>query len=131
MRVLVTASRDWSDELIIHSALGSAYKEWMLHHLDDPEFVVVQGGARGGDTIADQWAQEKGRIDPRIRSEIHRADWDRYGRSAGHKRNQEMIDTGIDLVLAFPLGRSPGTRGCMRIAKKAGIPVKQFQPKLW
>jgi hypothetical protein len=131
VRILVTASRDWSDILTIHAALGHEYAEWVLHRPQDIEFVVVQGGARGGDTIADQWAQEKSQIDPRIRSETHLADWDRYGNAAGHVRNQEMVDTGIDKALAFPLDKSPGTRGCMRIAKRAGVPVKQFQPKLW
>lgn len=51
------------------------------------------------------------------------ADWDRYGRSAGHRRNAQMVADGADLCLAFPLGESRGTRGCMRLASQAGIRV--------
>lgn len=131
MRVLITGSRDWTDIGTLHAALNNTYGTWKENSSDDPEFVVVHGAARGADTMADEWAHNLGCVESRVTREPYPADWERYGRAAGHKRNQEMLDTSIDLVLAFPLGRSPGTRGCVRLAKKAGIPVKQFQPKLW
>lgn len=135
MRVLVTGSREWNDDQTLYDALNQTYQAWLQSPVRDSEFVVVHGGARGADALADQWTKDCalvsfGGCGP-ILCESHPADWDRYGRAAGHRRNQEMIDTKIDLVLAFPLGRSPGTRGCMKMAKKAGIPVRQFQPKLW
>jgi hypothetical protein len=34
-----------------------------------------------------------------------------------------MVSLGADVCLAFPLGASPGTRGCMNIAERAGIHV--------
>jgi hypothetical protein len=34
-----------------------------------------------------------------------------------------MVAAGADLCLAFPIGASPGTRSCMRLAAAAGIPV--------
>jgi hypothetical protein len=131
VRVLVTASRDWADKDTLVSALSAVYLEWKKTAGQDTEFVVVQGGARGGDAMAEGWATAMATLDSRVRSETHPADWARYGRAAGHIRNQEMIDTGIDRTLAFPLGRSPGTRGCMRLAKKAGVPVKQYAPRPW
>ena len=42
----------------------------------------------------------------------------------GHVRNHHMVSLGADLCLAFPLGESRGTRGCMAAAHKAGIPVR-------
>jgi hypothetical protein len=36
-----------------------------------------------------------------------------------------MVDLGADLVLAFPLGKSEGTRDCIRRATAAGIHVRE------
>lgn len=50
------------------------------------------------------------------------ADWDKYGKSAGYIRNQQMLDEGCpDYVVAFPGGA--GTNMMKRIASKAGVPV--------
>lgn len=131
MRILVTASREWTDVVTLHTALNEVYASWRRSCPQDKEFVVVHGKARGGDMMAHRWAQTAFWWDPRIHPEDHPADWERYGKAAGHIRNQEMVDTGVDRCLGFPLGRSPGTRGCMKIAKKAGVPVKRFSPQLW
>ncbi|BBX09437.1 hypothetical protein MAIC_42400 [Mycolicibacterium aichiense] len=63
-------------------------------------------------------------VDPDVTEEWHPADWDQYGKAAGHIRNNHMVSLGADLCLPFPLGESRGTRGCMLAAQKAGIPMK-------
>lgn len=133
MRVLVTASRDWSDERSINLALTQEYVNWKEDTPDDTEFVVVHGKCRGGDILADRWAKKMHQTDPRVRPEEHPADWERYGTAAGHIRNQEMLDTTIDRVLGFRWSeKSPGTKGCVKMAKRMGIVVKEFHPpKLW
>lgn len=132
MRVLVTGSRDWGDEQTVYEALNQTYIAWIQSPSRDKEFVVVHGGARGADTIADQWTRDVVLVEGPILCEQHFADWARCGNVAGHKRNQEMLDTGIDLVLAFQVGKSPGTKGCVKMAKRMDIPVKEFSPpKLW
>lgn len=115
MRVLVTGSRDWTDEDTIGWALDFAHKD--AGHPED--FTVVHGDARGADSIAHRWAVRSG-----FNVEPHPANWDKFGRRAGHVRNYEMVKAGADLCLAFPLGDSPGTRGCIKAAVRAGIPVK-------
>lgn len=51
-------------------------------------------------------------------------EWQRYGRSAGHRRNARMIHRrGYVGCVAFPVGLSAGTRGCMVAAADAGIRV--------
>lgn len=60
-----------------------------------------------------------------VTQEQHSADWDK-GRTAGFLRNQEMVDAGAYVCLAFVIAgksKSKGTRDCIRRAKKAGIPV--------
>jgi hypothetical protein len=112
-RILVTGSRDWTDE----DAISRAVIGWLTEH-GWPFPVIVHGGARGADTLAHRFAARWGFV-----SERHPAGWEQYGRSAGHRRNAEMVALGADVCLAFPLGVSPGTRGCMRLAEAAGIQV--------
>jgi hypothetical protein len=53
------------------------------------------------------------------------ADWRRDGSSAGHIRNQQMLDSEpIDLVVAFPGGS--GTADMVRRARAADIPVMEI-----
>lgn len=118
MRILVTGSREWADATAIRSALAEAGRAAGVHPRD---VVVVHGAARGADSLADRVARDLG-----CRVEAHRvddADWRRYGRSAGHRRNADMVRLGADLCLAFPIGESKGTRGCIAMAQAAGIPV--------
>jgi len=127
--VLITGSRDWTDAATIQTALSAIYTTWRPHRTEFEQFIVVHGDARGADNIARQWALNTHQNDPWVTHEPHPAQWEDIGRSAGHRRNEEMVNLGADLCLAFPLGRSPGTRGCMKLARKAGISMRQFPPK--
>lgn len=123
IRILVTGSRNWSDADAIRDELAN----WLHFRFGEdppPPVTLVHGGARGADRLAGQIAREYGWT-----VEVHPADWERYGRSAGHRRNAEMVAAGADVVLAFPLGASRGTRGCVAAAAKAGIPVLVCEPK--
>ena len=119
-RVLVTGSREWADHDSVTWALDA---ELRMHGA----MTVVHGDCpTGADAIAAAWAREAGSRGSRVTAEPHPADWGRHGKAAGPIRNQQMVDLGADVCLAFPLGRSPGTRHCMRAAKKAGIPVIDY-----
>lgn len=115
-RILVTGSRDLADTALVMAALKSAAAEF------GPDVVVVHGAARGADTLADRAAQTLG-----LKVEPHPADWAGLGRKAGIVRNAEMVREGADVMLAFPLGESRGTRDAMRRAEAAGIPVRVFE----
>ena len=133
MRILVTGSREFTSWAAVRIALTETAGL-------DPDVTVVHGGARGADTIASEIAGGLG-----WRTEPHRADWTapcrdtcgkrdhrRPGRggvlycpAAGDYRNQEMVDAGADVCLAFYLPGLPckGTSDCDRRAVAAGIPV--------
>ena len=116
--MLVTGSRDWRDVEAIRSALVAVWRKWGCR---PDQIVVVQGKARGADRIARAVAIELG-----MRFEDHpvtSADWERYGLSAGHRRNAVMVAAGARGCIAFPLGESRGTRGCMELCRAAGIKV--------
>lgn len=76
---------------------------------------VVHGCAQGADRCAREWAGER-----QIPRTMFRADWNRYGRSAGPIRNKAMAEYGHALV-AFPGGR--GTADMVRRAGEQGLRV--------
>lgn len=119
-RILVTGSRNWpdSDDQIISAAILLWLDEQGWEVDIDPNPVVVHGGYWGVDKIVDRIVKSWGWI-----PECHLADWSRWGRSAGPRRNAEMVALSADVCLAFPLGTCPGTYGCIRLAEAAGIPV--------
>lgn len=122
-RVIVCGSRAWTDEAAVRTALTRAWRE------AGQPLVVVHGACpTGADRIASEWAREHQHAG--IVEERHPADWKGLGRMAGPLRNRAMCAAGADLALAFPLGHSAGTRGCMRLAAQHGIPVHDFDPAL-
>lgn len=82
---------------------------------------IIHGNAAGADMLGRTVAQKLG-----IPEQGFDAHWDIHGRSAGFIRNQEMINTKPDQVLAFQpkSGITRGTLDTVRRAIKAGIPVK-------
>lgn len=118
-RVIVCGSREWTDEATVRTALTRAWRD------AGQPLVVVHGACpTGADRIASEWAQEHEAAG--IVEERHPADWRDLGRAAGPTRNAAMVRAGAGLCLSFPIGLSPGTRGCTRLARAAGIPVHDF-----
>ena len=110
MRVIVCGSRTWDDADVIRERLDRL----------PADVTIVQGGARGADRIAWMWAGEAG-----VAFETYPADWDGDGRAAGPIRNQKMLDSGADLVIAFRSeGESRGTDHMCSIAARRGVPVE-------
>ena len=86
------------------------------------DVVIVSGGAKGADTLAKKYAQEKGYFYKEFP-----ANWDKYGKRAGYLRNREMheyLSKGhYRGVVAFWDGKSKGTENMIKISKKSGIVV--------
>jgi hypothetical protein len=83
---------------------------------------VVSGGAKGVDTWAVELAKERG-----LPWTIHKADWDRHGRSAGFKRNLVLL-SDVDAVAVFWNKQSKGTQHTIKNAVKQRIPTVVFGP---
>lgn len=83
---------------------------------------VVCGGARGADTIGENWARENG-----IPISYFLPDWKRYGNAAGHMRNHDMVNYA-DIIIAMWDGQSHGTKGtidyAMKVKKKPVIVIR-------
>src|SRR5262245_24371218 len=99
MKVLVCGDRNWTDREAVFARLDG------LNRIHDVE-LVIEGDATGADRMAGEWAVER-----EVPLSVWPAQWNRYGRGAGPRRNQQMLDQHPDAVLAFhhDLGESRGT----------------------
>ena len=131
MRVLVTGARDWTDYDKIVFGLSVAIEDLTNANPADKNIVIIHGGARGADSMAENYVKQTRDYFAghgfTIRSEVYKADWNKYGKGAGPIRNQQMVDTGADVCVAFRFEESRGTADCIRRAKAAGIPVTEYR----
>jgi hypothetical protein len=82
------------------------------------EITIISGAARGADTLGERWAAE------RKHTVIRKpADWDRFGKSAGYRRNEEMAAIA-DALVAFWDGKSPGTKHMIDLMTSTKKPVR-------
>lgn len=123
MRILITGSRGWANDLAIQSRLYRVLRTCGVTRPDQPSSLVIVHGdcPTGADAIARAWAESTAEVWPGVSHEPHPADWRQFGRGAGPRRNQEMVQAGAELCLAFIRDRSPGATGCARLALDAGI----------
>lgn len=82
--------------------------------------IIISGGARGADSLAEEYAKQK-----EFTVVVYKAMWDLYGKSAGYKRNMQIIDDS-DEVIAFWDGVSKGTKHSINLAKVAKKPVHVY-----
>lgn len=113
--VLVCGSRDYSNRVEIAGAMQEVFNRF-------GGFVqVVHGDCSGADAIAANEAKAMGfRVVPVP------AQWSKYGRAAGPKRNEMMLrQFGPELVLAFSSKPylTRGTADMVRRARAAGVEV--------
>ena len=80
------------------------------------DMVLVHGGGPGVEKIAARWAERNG-----IDQVVCKPDWDRHGRAAPFRRNDELLNLLPKGVIAFP--GSGITDNLVDKARSLGIPV--------
>lgn len=128
-RVLVTGSRTWLGWDTIRNALSGIAGQ----HKEGTVTLVV-GDARGADFMAKYIVNNDGNpemgIDSRYLNwniEQHNAEWDIFGKRAGYLRNQAMVDSGIDVALAFIRNDSRGATMCAKLAQEREVKTIIFR----
>lgn len=109
MVIGIVGGRDFDD----YSLLTTTMNEYV-----DKVHLIVSGGAKGADSLGERWAKENNK-----KTLIFKPEWDKYGKSAGFIRNQEIVKNS-DFVLAFWDGKSKGTKSSIDLCKKNEIPYK-------
>jgi hypothetical protein len=108
MRTIIAGSRKCPHYHLICQAVEEA--GWEIT-------TVISGCARGADAFGEQYALEHG-----IPVERHPADWARFGRSAGPRRNHEMAQCAEALIAVLCPG-SRGTENMIHEAQAAGLKI--------
>ena len=80
------------------------------------DMILVHGGGAGVEKIAAQWADRNG-----VHQIVCKPDWNRHGRAAPFRRNEELLNLLPKGVIAFP--GSGITENLVDRARQLGIPV--------
>lgn len=112
MKVAIVGSRNFSDYAFLEKSVNEIMKR-----IGQTITLVVSGGARGADFLAERYAD-----DNQIEKKIIEADWTKYGKKAGILRNTTIIDNS-DIVIAFWDYESHGTKDAVDKAKRKGKEV--------
>ena len=124
--LLVAGSREYNNYTEMCKVLDYLLKNQVTAH---NHIVIVSGGARGADELAEKYADERG-----YEKHIMKAEWDKYGRSAGYRRNEQMhlfISAPSDkkrgcVCFWSTIEQSKGTKHNFKLAKKYENPIRVF-----
>ena len=111
-RIIISGSRNFNDYELLKSTMNH-----LLSKIEE-QIVVISGRCRGTDTLGERYAQEKG-----YQIDYFPAEWSKFGRSAGPRRNEQMARNANALV-AFWDGVSPGTKNMIALAKRYGLKIR-------
>ena len=122
--LLVAGSRGFNNYPMLKEKL-----DYLLQNQSGKEIHIVSGGAKGADTLAEWYAKERG-----YQMHVFPADWNRFGKSAGYRRNEQMHQ----FISQFPKrgcvcfwdGESKGTQHNFELCKTYDTPLRKimFQP---
>ena len=110
-KVIIAGTRTFNNYDLLCS-----YADYMLSQVKEP-IEIVSGHAQGADALGERYAQERG-----YKLTIFAADWAKYGRAAGPKRNLQMAEYA-NALLAYWDGKCRGTKNIIELVKEKGLKV--------
>lgn len=113
IKIVVAGSRDFNDVELMRSELNQFVRD-----LETKSIEVVSGGARGADTLGEQYAKYYNQS-----CTVFPADWKKYGKRAGYIRNADMAKYA-DACIVFWDGKSRGTANMIEIAKRYKLTLR-------
>lgn len=114
MKVIIAGGRDFKDFSLLKAKFLELIK---TKDKEDKDITIISGTARGADKLGILLS-----IMLYINLEKYPANWSKYGKSAGYRRNHEMANNATHL-LAFWDGKSKGTKHMIDIATQKGLQV--------
>jgi hypothetical protein len=128
---LITGSRDWPNDPVSVKIITDKLDSHLRWH---PDTVMINGRCPTGvDQICYEWA-----ILNKVELLTYPAEWEKYGKAAGPKRNMEMLQMLMSkkssIVYAFFYGdpaTSRGTANMVRACRMQGIePTEKVLPRV-
>lgn len=89
---------------------------------DSQKIIIISGHARGADCLGKRYAADHG-----LQTVLFPAEWDKWGKSAGHIRNAEMAKYASKsggMLIAFWDGQSRGTTNMIETTERYDLDVK-------
>ena len=117
MNIAIVGSRSFYN---IEKAMAKVFDKYIGE--DD---LVITGGAIGADTCAENEAKKRG-----IKVLIIPANWKKYGKSAGYKRNILIVKKANLVIACWNNQHSKGTEHSIKLAKELGIKTIIIKEKI-
>jgi hypothetical protein len=112
LKTIIAGSRNITDYSVLETAIAAS--SFTITE-------VISGGARGVDSLG-EWFANKNNLPLTIMN----AEWGKYGKSAGIRRNEEMAEVGEALIALWD-GESRGTAHMINCARRKGLEVFVWQ----
>ena len=113
-KVIIAGSRGFSN----YKLLKEKCNEYLREKKKEYNIIIISGGARGADTLGEKYAQDEG-----FSLEVFPANWNKFGKSAGFIRNEQMAEIA-DALIAFWDGKSHGTKHMIEIMENKKLLVR-------
>ncbi len=113
-KVIIAGSRGFSN----YKLLREKCNEYLREKREKYNIIIVSGHARGADFYGEKYAQDEG-----FDLEIYPAQWDKFGKRAGYRRNEQMAEVA-DALIAFWDGSSRGTKHMIDIMNEKNLLVR-------
>lgn len=111
MNIIIAGGRDFNNYPLLKKKMDEILK-------DISNVNIVSGMAKGADTLGINYAKEKN-----LKVIEMPADWDKFGKSAGYRRNEDMARIS-DACVCFWDGKSRGTKHMIDLAKKYELQLR-------
>lgn len=118
-KVIIAGGRDFNDyKLLDDKCLKILSKKLKTHKVE-----IVSGHAKGADELGERFA-----VNHNLQLYCYPADWNKYGKSAGYRRNVVMSENA-DSLIAFWNGESKGTKHMIDIMQRQNKPYRIIKYK--
>ena len=112
--VLIAGCRSFEDYSVAKKYIDMCLKNIRKEY----KIIIISGGAKGADKLGERYAHAN-----RMKCIYYYPDWEKYGKSAGPRRNLEMVKRA-DYVICFWDGKSRGTKSTVDFAGKLKKPLR-------
>lgn len=120
IKLIIAGGRDFNDYSLLENEVMKFIIEIAngrkLNRFND--LTIISGKASGADSLGIDFA-----TDHWIGVEEYPADWDKYGKSAGPIRNEEMAKNATHCIVFWD-GKSRGSKNMIETAQKYNLTLK-------
>jgi hypothetical protein len=118
MKIIIAGSRNFNNYKLLKNTCSKIINELKYNN---SKCEIISGNAFGADRLGELFAKENS-----YNLKIFPANWEKYGKSAGYVRNQQMIEYVKDnpekgYLIVFWDEKSRGTKNTIDLARKYNI----------